>query len=52
MHPEASLDWLSCRNRQLLVIQPLRQLAADYEALRQVEDYSRTRTQKMADIVR
>lgn len=38
-------------NRPELVLQPLRQLASQYEALRQSKEYSRSRTQQMAEIV-
>lgn len=38
-------------NRPQLVLQPLRQLAGQYEALRQLAGYSRDRTQQMTDIV-
>jgi hypothetical protein len=38
-------------NRPELVLQPLRQLASQYEAIRQSKEYSRNRTQQMAEIV-
>ncbi|MBC3916341.1 hypothetical protein H8L32_02470 [Undibacterium sp. CY18W] len=38
-------------NRPELVLQPLRQLASQYEMLRQTKDYSRDRTQQMTEIV-
>lgn len=39
-------------NRPELVLQPLRQLAIQYEELRQVKEYSLARTRQMTDIVR
>jgi hypothetical protein len=39
-------------NSPELVLQPLRQLASEYETLRQAEDYSPGRTQQMSGIVR